>query len=391
MSLKACFVSYSEIMRGQLMRIPGTASGGAELQQVLIAKALTKLGITVDFIVPNTHNPTFSGFEEGDEGIRVYSGIKYPKRPRMVRALGPIISVIQSLRKVKADVYYQRGPNAGMAYVALYCMLKRVPFVFGCASIKNVDGDYERGLSRLGRRLFRLVIRRAAAVIVQSNDQKEQLRRNYGREGVLIRNMVDIPPDSNPMSERDIVLWVGRHVSLKRPEMFVDLAERFPDHKFVMAGGRYLKELECFEKMVERAKDIPNLELLGQVSSEEIGQLQKRALFLVSTSLYEGFPNTFLEAWSCGTPTISTYDVDGLISEHSLGYHCATLDELVQRTEELLTDSDLRQAAGVRALAYARANYHPDEVGQQLAKLLRGVTGQAMRAQSGGCSLGERR
>ena len=46
--------------------------------------------------------------------------------------------------------------------------------------------------------------------------------------------------------------------------------------------------------------------LLGNVAPGEMGDIYDRSHLLVCTSESEGFPNTFLEAWTRGIPVIST-------------------------------------------------------------------------------------
>jgi len=50
----------------------------------------------------------------------------------------------------------------------------------------------------------------------------------------------------------------------------------------------------------------------------------KDALCLLNTSLFEGFPNTFLEALSVGTPivTMRNIDPDNIINKNNLGIVC---------------------------------------------------------------------
>jgi glycosyltransferase involved in cell wall biosynthesis len=73
---------------------------------------------------------------------------------------------------------------------------------------------------------------------------------------------------------------------------------------------------------IEKLNDLSNVNFVGTVSRNEILDFFKKAKFLLNTSRYEGFSNTFLEAMCTGTPILSTAMVnpDGIISKYGLGY-----------------------------------------------------------------------
>jgi len=58
---------------------------------------------------------------------------------------------------------------------------------------------------------------------------------------------------------------------------------------------------------------------------------------LCCTSSYEGFPNTFLEAWSLGLPVVSTFDPDGVIKRENLGRFVTDVAGMRIAIQELLT------------------------------------------------------
>jgi glycosyltransferase involved in cell wall biosynthesis len=60
-----------------------------------------------------------------------------------------------------------------------------------------------------------------------------------------------------------------------------------------------------------------NFDYLGPVSFEESNSLFAKANIFINTSkAQEGFPNTFIQAWMQGVPTISLdFDPDNLIEE----------------------------------------------------------------------------
>jgi glycosyltransferase involved in cell wall biosynthesis len=63
-----------------------------------------------------------------------------------------------------------------------------------------------------------------------------------------------------------------------------------------------------------------------------------RAFLLCCTSIYEGFPNTFIEAWSTGLPIVTTFDPDDIILSKQLGIYAKNTSELVKGINTLLQD-----------------------------------------------------
>jgi glycosyltransferase involved in cell wall biosynthesis len=103
-----------------------------------------------------------------------------------------------------------------------------------------------------------------------------------------------------------------------------------------------------------------------------------RATLVLNTSVVEGFPNSFLQAWIRGLPVISAgVDPDGIISKYGLGAvvavkqgDAAEIEKLASRTRAIMTDSSLRQTLGQAGLAYVKANHSPEVIGKQLDEAL---------------------
>jgi len=109
------------------------------------------------------------------------------------------------------------------------------------------------------------------------------------------------------------------------------------------------------------------------VPYEEVGALFDKAKILVCTSTVEGFPNTFLQAWSRGIPVVATVDPDGLIQRLDLGRYRETIDEIEEAVLQLASDSILRESIGAKAVDYVKQNHHPDVVRDRYKELVRAL------------------
>jgi glycosyltransferase involved in cell wall biosynthesis len=201
----------------------------------------------------------------------------------------------------------------------------------------------------------RSAVRTADLIIAQTDDQAIAIRRSLGS-----RVRVEVCPSFGPeMSAtkdgpRDTILWVGANKPVKRPAQFLEIARHGPESfRYVMVG----KELDP-----DWAGAAP-VHLVGSMSPGELVRVYQKSHVLVYPSSVEGFPNTFLEAWSCGTPVVSVgLDPGGVISAHGLGWVC----EDAAGAARILCDTQGRDGIGddmrTRCREYVARHHSRDHV-----------------------------
>jgi glycosyltransferase involved in cell wall biosynthesis len=90
----------------------------------------------------------------------------------------------------------------------------------------------------------------------------------------------------------------------------------------------------------------------------------------VNTSSFEGFPNTFVQAWARGAVVMSlAVDPDGDMQRLGIGFRTGSIEELKREIVELESSPARRQSIAKLAFDFARAN-HSLDAGQRLAQLL---------------------
>ena len=82
-----------------------------------------------------------------------------------------------------------------------------------------------------------------------------------------------------------------------------------------------------------------NLTFIGFVPHAEIEAHFDGARMFVNTSEFEGFPNTFLQSWARGMPTVSFVDTGSMIKGEKVINQVHSFDEMVQ-TVDLLIKND---------------------------------------------------
>jgi len=173
------------------------------------------------------------------------------------------------------------------------------------------------------------------------------------------------------------VLWAGRARRTKRPELFLELARRVPEVQFAMATQAMWGEEALYEQVEREAREISNLAFLGPLPYSQMEAQFGRCWLLVNTSEYEGFPNTFLEAWGRGLPVVATVDPDGLLSERGLGWSCRTLEEMAARVRWLAGQPAVRAEVGARAREYVAVEHSADAVVARYVSLLESLSAGA--------------
>ena len=131
------------------------------------------------------------------------------------------------------------------------------------------------------------------------------------------------------------------------------------------------------------AAGIANVEMLGRLSRDEVGQLLRRSSVLVNTSSVEGFPNAFLEAWNHGVPVVTFSDVDQIIATTGVGAVCADVDEMVAAIHRITGDVAARQTIRARAIGLVRERFSPAVVGPQYVEFFEEIMSKAAPARAG--------
>jgi len=101
-----------------------------------------------------------------------------------------------------------------------------------------------------------------------------------------------------------------------------------------------------------------NLEYLGEKPIEDVNKVLCGAHVFVNTSKYEGFPNTFIQAWLRKVPVVSlNVDPDDVLKKEKIGFHSKNFNQMVKDTTKLIKDERLRNNMGERAQKYTSKNH----------------------------------
>jgi len=324
--------------------------GGAEVEQVSLARELTAHGYTISFI---TYGHCGRQIEDAD-GITIIKTYERNKVDK-ISILQKYKLISSALKKANADIYFHESGATGI--LPLFCGINRKKYVHRIASDAIVLSKPLSGSYSFSQKIVDMLeIRRANSVIAQSNFQKRILKEKFGVESVVIKNGLVIPKDDCKKHDPPIVLWVGSISTVKQPHLFVELAKSLPHVNFEMIGGK--GDPQLYEEIEAVSKKMPNLKFYGFIPFHKIDEYFRKASIFVNTSRIEGFPNTFIQAWAHRVPVVSlTVDPDGIIQNEKLGFRSGTFKHLISDVTTLLNDEKLRKTLGENARKYVEREH----------------------------------
>lgn len=167
-----------------------------------------------------------------------------------------------------------------------------------------------------------------------------------------------IIPDKGEKSEKPIVCSLARLDRRKRPELFMDLADKFPDVQFIAMGKSRDKDWDNYLR--DKYKDIPNLEITGfldQFSSNKLNDILEKSWIMINTATREGLPNAFIESASHKCAILSYVNPDDFASD--FGYH-ADQDDFIKGLTYLL-ENDRWRALGEKGCSHIKNTFELDK------------------------------
>jgi glycosyltransferase involved in cell wall biosynthesis len=338
-------------------------AGGAEYQIERLVDVLATRGRYDIYYLNSLSDQTDS--PDRYRVVRVGNDSRPPRFGYLLHA----VPLFKALEHISPHAIYQRVACGYTGICAYYARRHKVNLVWHVAH----DSDVSPAMSLDGRNPIRRFlekwsveygIRRANRIVTQTLQQAALLERNYSRRAdAVIPNFHPSPDEKIDKSGELTVAWIAGIKPWKRPEAFLNLADalRDVDVRFTMIGADSTGKGDkpWAEEILRRIERTPNVQYLGPRSQSEVNAVLARSHLFVNTSVHEGFPNTFVQAWMREVPVVSLQvDPDGLLSEQGVGIACNNSEaQLVAAVRSLITNPGRRAALGQKAREYASARH----------------------------------
>lgn len=360
MSNDVCFVSLPVYGFFIPERYSKTGGGGAKRQVYLLSKHMSD-EIDVGVVVGDY------GQEEIEEvdGVTLYRAYE-PQKENKALSLYKLWS---AMRQADADLYIYRGTPSKAAIVYSLAKLSGRDFAYHIAH--NEDTGYQLSKNNLIiRQLFKKALKDSREVIAQTKHQKNNLLERHKIYSTVIPNGYSTI-ENQGSSDQDYFLWIGRmNKTYKRPHILLSCVDQLPEIKFCVVGTH--TNTKYSEKVVEELKSRENVQFIESVPPNEILAYYENAIALINTSKSEGFPNTFLEAWRCGTPVVSL-DVDPeryLNQDVFTGYCEGDINKMRELLKDLSTNPEYVSDVGKDLKSHFEKNYSIETVSQRYIQAL---------------------
>jgi glycosyltransferase involved in cell wall biosynthesis len=337
-----------------------TAVGGSERQQWLLARALASSGWTV-CVGMRQH------LRLGER--RTIEGVEF----RGINQGHFLIDWYNFLSDTRPDWLYNREASHLLGPLVQIAHLLQVKTIFAAA----FDTDVRPRIALTRRQrwwpFYAWGLHKADRLFVQHGGQLNDLPLQWRHKATVVRSIARAHDRYTAHADRErYVAWVGMLRQPKRPDLLIEIAKRSPQIKYIVCGGAtsHRSPSGYSQNIIDRFHAMSNIEFRNQVPPDEAERVIAEAAVLLCTSDREGFPNTFLQAWSHGSPVVTMQvDPDSIIRRLELGAVTGTVEATIQELHRLLFNSaEERQSIAIRAINYVVKNHRPEVIAQAFDK-----------------------
>ena len=210
------------------------------------------------------------------------------------------IALIRLVLKIQPDVIILKHPRHLIFLLAIISFFCKKRFYFYAAIDKDVDIKLLSDEPLLSKAFYKIGLKIVSGIFAQTIYQREAFKNLTKVKAFHLHSIYSKLPledHKNPF-KNPFILWVGSNSFRKRPFIFRDIAIKHPQLLFVMIYSQGDGTGGIDEKMGPA-----NLIYIASCPREKIGKYYYNSLFLVSTSILEGFPNIFLRPLQSSLPT----------------------------------------------------------------------------------------
>lgn len=220
---------------------------------------------------------------------------------------------------------------------------------------------------------------KADGLVVLSKSARSYFEGTYGRIATFIPNGIEtrLPMPVNKIKEKwgldegSYLLYLGRLVPEKRPELLIQAFKKLDtDKRLVIAGGG--SDTSEFEASLRNAaQGDPRILFTGFVNGEPLEELYSNCYAYVLPSDVEGMPMSLLEAMAYGRYCVTSDipECTDVLAGNGVTFEKGNAESLQSALQDVLADSDRASALGASARAHVEKTYNWDSVVERTLNL----------------------
>ncbi|SHF39272.1 glycosyltransferase family 4 protein [Flavisolibacter ginsengisoli] len=297
-------------------------SGGAAVQAYGWIKGLSEAGQDIYVMTNIKHNGPLKEECNDINLVPLYDQQKGIRWLRWIYYRFPYI--YKKIKHTHPDYLYQGIPGWTSFLLGLICRQLNIKYILRISNDYLLDNRFYRNYSIMHRFFQRMGINSTYCILCQNDYQLSIIKKEFpGKVAIKIPNPIFLKNDFNSSddSARKYIAWLGLYQYQKNIQQLYEIAYLLKEEQFQIAGqelGNCDKETQYY---LDKLKQLPNVKFIGFLHRDQVLPFLSKAKFLLNTSHYEGFSNTFLEAMSVRTPILSSQNVnpDSIITKYNLG------------------------------------------------------------------------
>ncbi len=338
--------------------------GGAELQSRYFCDELKNI---YEVFYISIHGMHKRNDEFINDGLKVYA-LKSKSIMNRNYCFLNYSAVVKILKREKPDIIYVKSPDSSGGVAASYCSGEDCKLVFHSSAPVHVQplklsmkktimlDIIERGLTSYG-------FKNVDFVICQAEYQKKLLIKSYGKKKSGVIYNIHKPVKNTIIKENIFkVLWISNIKMIKRPDLFFNIVAKFANNEkieFLIAGRNTSKDFIL--KTDNLVAKYNNFNYLGELPNDEVNKLLEKSHILVNTSISEGMPNIFIQAWLREVVVVSLdVDPDDFIVNQKIGFRSGSIEQLIKDIEYLFNNPGTRNIMGKKARKFAEEKFNWD-------------------------------
>lgn len=363
-------ILFSQFHNVELIVESGNPLGGAAVQTLVWMQAFRGLGYEVkQMTFSNDGRPLKRHFD--------WVGMVPVYDPELKRVRSwytyRLPKYFQALKKERPKYLYSSIPKWYFFHVNLFCKILGIKHIIRLPSDEMVDKRIYLTETKIDAFFIKLSYITADLILAQNEYQYQQIKKAFPRKRILkIYNPVVVRKEFlfAKSEQKGYFAWMANFRHRKNMALLLEIAGSLPSERFKIAGVPLHPLDEETTDSINALEKLANVEFVGGIGRDAILPFLQAAKFLLNTSRYEGFSNTFLESMCTGTPvlTTTTANPDNLIADFGLGFVYNDAAQLVQKLSEISEKDYLQWSSN--CISYVREKHDHMHLGKMLHKEL---------------------